>query len=338
MEYTKLGKTDLNVSRLCLGTMGFGDSSKGQHTWTLNENKSKEIIKRALDLGINFIDTAILYSNGTCEQYIGRAIKEFAKREDIIIASKFFPMTDDEIANNVSVKEHINKLLDKSLENLGMDYIDLYILHAWDYNSPIEEIMKTLNEAVLEGKIRYIGISNCYAWQVAKANNIAKNNNWAEFVSVQGHYNLIFREEEREMIPFCNEENIALTPYSALAAGRLSKYLDENSKRMQEDSYAKGKYDSTAFQDSIIINRVTELAKKYNVSMTQISLAWLLTKVTSPIVGATKISHIEDSVAALDVKLTYDDIIYLEEEYVPHKLVGLMNSAKQLSINAKSNL
>lgn len=338
MKYAKLGKTDLNVSRLCLGTMGFGAANEGQHTWTLNEKESKEIIKRALDLGINFIDTAILYSNGTSEQYIGRAIKEFAKREDVIIASKFFPRTLDEIEGNVSVKEHINKLLDKSLENLGMDYIDLYILHAWDYNSPIEEIMRTLNEAVLKGKIRYIGISNCYAWQVAKANNIARNNNWAEFVSVQGHHNLLFREEEREMIPFCKDEDIALTPYSALAAGRLSKHPDENSKRMQEDSYAKGKYDSTAVQDAIIINRVMELANKYDVSMTEISLAWLLTKVTCPIVGATKISHIETAVAALNIQFTREDITYLEEEYVPHKLVGLMNSTKQLNINAKSNL
>lgn len=204
MEYTKLGKTDLNVSRLCLGTMGFGASNVGQHTWTLDEEKSKETIKRALDLGINFIDTAIGYSNGTSEQYIGRAIKEYARREDIILATKFFPRTQDEIANNVSGKDHINKLLNMSLQNLGTDYIDLYIYHFWDYNTPIEEIMEALNETVKIGKVRHIGISNCFAWQITKSNYIARMNGFAEFVSIQGHYNLLFREEEREMIPYCN--------------------------------------------------------------------------------------------------------------------------------------
>ena len=336
MNYTKLGNSDLNVSRICLGTMGFGDATAGQHTWTINEEETRKIIKHALDLGVNFIDTAILYSNGTCEQYIGRAIRDYAKREDVVIATKFYPMTPDELSAGISVKEHINKLLEQSLANLGMEYIDLYILHAWDYNASIEEIMETLNEAVLSGKVRYIGISNCYAWQIAKANNIAKNHGWAQFVSIQGHYNLLFREEEREMVPYCHEENIALTPYSALAAGRLAKHPGETSKRMEEDTYAKGKYDTTAEQDRIIIDRVVELSEKYGVTMTQISLAWLLTKVTSPVVGSTKLSHIDGAVAAVDLKLSDDDIAYLEEAYVPHRLVGLMANSSQLNKNAKA--
>ncbi|PJI06933.1 MULTISPECIES: aldo/keto reductase [Clostridium] len=324
MEYTKLGKTDLNVSRLCLGTMGFGAANVGQHTWTLDEEKSKQIIKRALDLGINFIDTAIGYSNGTSEQYVGRAIKECAKREDIILATKFFPRTPDEIENNVSAREHINKLLDMSLKNLSTDYIDLYIYHFWDYNTPIEDIMEALNGTVKSGKVRYIGISNCFAWQIAKANCIAKMNGWSQFQSIQGHYNLLFREEEREMIPYCREENIAITPYSPLASGRLVKPRTETSKRLEEDTYAKGKYAGAARQDAIIIDRVAELAEKKGMTRIQIALGWLLTKVTSPVVGTTKISHVEDAVKAISVKLTAEEIAYLEEAYVPHKLVGLM--------------
>lgn len=324
MEYVKFGKTDLNVSRLCLGTMGFGAATVGQHTWTLDEEKSKEIIRHALDLGINFIDTAIGYSNGTSEQYIGKAIKEYLKRENIILATKFFPRTQEEIENNISGKEHINKLLDMSLKNLDTDYIDLYIYHFWDYNTPIEEVMETLNNAVKAGKVRYIGISNCYAWQIAKANYIAKMNGWAEFVSIQGHYNLLFREEGREMIPYCKEENIAITPYSPLASGRLVKASTETSKRLEEDTYAKGKYDATAKQDAIIINRVAELAEKKGLTRIQIALGWLLTKVTAPIVGATKLSHIYDAVSAFSAKLTEEEIAYLEEAYIPHKLVGVM--------------
>ena len=324
MEYTKLGRTDLNVSRLCLGTMGFGASNVGQHTWTLDEDKSKEIIKHALDLGINFIDTAIGYSGGTSEQYVGRAIKEYAKREEIVLATKFFPRTPDEIAKHISGKDHINRLLDMSLQNLDTDYIDLYIYHMWDYHTLIEEVMETMNEAVKSGKVRHIGISNCYAWQIAKANAIAKMNGWAEFVSIQGHYNLLFREEEREMIPYCKEENIAITPYSPLASGRLVKPPTETTKRQEEDSFAKGKYDVTAKQDTIIIERVAELADKKGMTRIQIALGWLLSKVTAPVIGATKISHIDDAVSAVSVKLTSEEIAYLEEVYVPHKLVGVM--------------
>lgn len=255
---------------------------------------------------------------------MGRALKDFARREDVVVATKFVPRSGDEIAAGVTGQQHIAKLLDTSLQHLGMDYVDLYIYHMWDYNTPIYDIMEGLNNAVRAGKVRYIGISNAYAYQLAKANAIAEQNGFAKFVSIQGHYNLIFREEEREMARLCAEDNIAMTPYSALAGGRLSKRPGETSKRLEEDSYAKGKYDATAEQDGKIIQRVAELADKHGVSMTEISLAWLLTKVTSPVVGATKLHHIEGAAKAVDLELTAEELAYLEEPYVPHRLVGVM--------------
>lgn len=324
MEYTKLGNSNLVISRICMGCMGFGDPQKGMHSWTLEEEESRKIIKYGLDAGINFFDTAMGYQNGTSEEFVGRAIRDFAKRDEIVLATKFLPRTQYEIELGVTGQKHIANMLDASLKRMNTDYIDLYIYHMWDYNTPIEEIMEGLNNVVKAGKARAIGISNCYAWQIAKANGVAKINGWEEFVSVQGHYNLIFREEEREMAPYCREENIAMTPYSALASGRLSKHPGEVSKRLREDIFAKGKYDATQKQDDIIINRVAELAAKKGVSMTEISLAWLLTKVTSPIVGATKKCHIDGAIAAINVRLTQEEIGYLEELYQPHKLVGVM--------------
>lgn len=320
----KLGNSDLNVSRICLGCMGFGDPENGMHSWTLNEEETRKIIKLALDNGINFFDTAIGYQNGTSEQYLGRALKDFAKREEVYIATKFLPISSEDINNNISMKEHIKDSLNQSLNNLGVEYVDLYIYHMWDYNSDIEEVLETLNELINERKIRYIGISNCFAYQLAKANAICEKKGWAKFISIQGHYNLIFREEEREMVKLCYEDNIALTPYSSLASGRLSRRLNETSKRLEEDEFAKTKYDLTKNQDEKIIKRVEELADKHNVSMSEISLAWLLTKVTSPIVGATKPHHVETAVKSVDLKLTPDEIKYLEELYVPHKLVGVL--------------
>ena len=330
MKYTKLGNSDLNVSRICMGCMGFGDPNNGMHTWTLNEEESRKIIKAGIDNGINFFDTAIGYQNGTSEQYVGRAIKDFADREDMIIATKFLPRTEDEIRNNVSGQDHIKKMVDTSLSNLNLDYIDLYIYHMWDYNTPLYDILDGLNSIVEEGKVRYIGISNCFAWQLAKANALAEKEGFQKFVSVQGHYNLIFREEEREMIPYCKSENIGLTPYSSLASGRLSKMPDESSKRLKEDYYATKKYESTEEQDSVIIRRVIDLAREYDVSMSEISLAWLETKVDSPIMGATKLKHIETGVNSVELKLSEDDIKYLEEPYKAHDLVGVMadNQAK----------
>lgn len=324
MEYIKLGNSDLMVSRICLGCMGFGDSEKGMHKWTLNEEKSAEIIKAALDAGINFFDTAIAYQNGTSEKYVGSAIRKYVEREDVVIATKFLPRTAEEIESGISASEHIKKSLDASLSNLGMDYVDLYIYHMWDYNTPIEEIMEALNDVISEGKVRYIGISNCFAWQLEKANMIAEMNGWNKFISVQDHYNLIFRETEREMAGCCRDGNIAMTPYSALASGRLVKAKSESSERLEKDSFAKGKYDATADVDGIIIDRVAEIAEKRGMTRIQVALGWLLTKTASPVVGATKISHVEEAVKAVGVTLSDEEISYLEEPYVPHKLVGVM--------------
>jgi len=253
-----------------------------------------------------------------------------------VVATKFLPRTAEEIEGGVSGQQHIENMINTSLRNLGMDYVDLYIYHMWDWNTPIEDILDGLNRVVKAGKARYIGISNCFAWQLAKANAIAEKEGFAKFVSVQGHYNLIFREEEREMAPYCAEENIALTPYSALASGRLSRKPGENgTKRAAEDAYAKFKYDATAQQDSVIINRVAALAEQRGVSMTEISLAWLLEKVTAPVVGATKPHHIEGAAKAVDLELTAEEIAYLEEPYVPHALAGVMAQNKRENAQEK---
>lgn len=319
-----------------MGCMGFGDAARGQHSWTIDEEHSREIIKRGLELGVNFYDTAIAYQSGTSEQYVGRAIRDFAKREDVVIATKFLPRTPEEIEQGISGQQHIENMIDTSLKNLGMDYVDLYIYHMWDWQTDIYDIMDGLNRIVKAGKARYIGISNCFAWQIAKANALAEKEGFAKFISIQGHYNLIFREEEREMAPYCEEENIALTPYSALASGRLSrKPGDGDTKRAAEDTYAKFKYDATADQDDLIINRVAELAEKHDVSMTEISLAWLLTKVTAPVVGATKLHHIEGAAKAVDMNLTAEEITYLEEPYVPHTLAGVMAQNKSAAAKKK---
>ena len=245
MKYVQLGNSDLKVSRVCLGCMGFGEAEKGMHSWTLPEEESKEIIKYALDNGINFFDTAMGYQGGTSEEFLGKAIREYAKRQDVVIATKFIPRTMEQIKGGITARQHIETCLNSSLKRLEMDYVDLYILHMWDYNTPVEETMEILHEMIQAGKVKYIGISNCYAWQIAKANEIAKANGWETFISVQNHYNLIFREEEREMASYCQEENIAMTPYSSLASGRLAKHPGEQSKRLSEDKYAKGKYDGS---------------------------------------------------------------------------------------------
>ena len=324
MQYTRLGNSELEVSRICMGCMGFGDAGNGQHSWTINEEYSREIIRRGLELGVNFFDTAIGYQSGTSEQYLGRALKDFAERDSVVVATKFLPRTPEEIEAGVTGQVHIERMINTSLKNLGMDHVDLYIYHMWDYETPLYDIMDGLNRVVKAGKARYIGISNCFAYQLAKANALAEKEGFAKFVSVQGHYNLIFREEEREMAKLCAEDHIAMTPYSALAGGRLSRHPGETSKRQAEDGYAKFKYDATAKQDGIIINRVAELSERHGVSMTEVSLAWLLGKVTAPVVGATKLHHIEGAAKAVDLTLTPEEITYLEEKYVPHRLVGVM--------------
>lgn len=324
MQYTKLGNSDLTVSRICMGCMGFGDASTGQHSWTLGEAESREIIRYGLENGINFYDTAIAYQRGSSERYVGKALRDMAKRDDVVVATKFLPRTQQQISDGLSGQHAIAQSLDQSLQNLGMDYVDLYICHIWDYNTPILDVLDALHRAVKAGKVRAIGISNCHAWQLAKANAIAQHENLTPFVSVQSHYNLIMREDERELFGLCAEDNIALTPYSALASGRLSRLEGVESLRLKEDAYAKGKYDTTAEQDRIIIDRVAELAARRCVSMTEISLAWLLTKVTAPVVGATKKHHIDGAVKAVNLTLSDDEIRYLEESYQPHRLVGVM--------------
>ncbi len=335
MDYQKLGNSDLNVSRICMGCMGFGEAGNGQHSWTVDEVHSREIIKRGLELGVNFFDTAIAYQSGTSEKYLGRALWDYAKRDQMVVATKFLPRTQEDIQLGITGQQHIERMLNRSLANLGMDYVDLYIYHMWDYNTPLYDIMDGLNRVVRAGKARYIGISNCYAWQLAKANALAEKEGFARFVLVQGHYNLIFREEEREMAKLCREDHIAMTPYSALAGGRLAKRPGETSKRLLEDDYARLKYDKTAGPDGVIIGRVEELAEKRGVSMTEVALAWLLTKVTAPVVGATKLHHIEGAAKAVDLKLSESEISYLEEPYIPHSLVGVM--AQNTSESAKES-
>ncbi len=324
MKYTKLGKSDLEVSRICLGCMGFGDASTGQHRWTVDEEQTREIIRHSLELGINFFDTAIAYQAGTSERFVGKALRDMARRDDYVIATKFTPRTQEEIDAGVSGQKHIENYLNQSLANLGLEYVDLYIYHMWDYHTPMEEIMEGLHNAVKAGKTRYIGISNCFAWQLAKANAYARAQGLTEFISIQGHYNLIAREEEREMAPFCASEGIAMTPYSALAGGRLSRRPGERTARLDLDEYAKFKYDATAQADGRIIERVAKLAGRRGVSMTEVSLAWLLTKVAAPVVGATKTSHVDGAAKATELELTAEEIDYLEELYRPHALVGVM--------------
>lgn len=324
MKYINLGDSELNVSRICMGCMGFGEAGNGQHHWTIDEASSREIIKKGLDLGINFFDTAIGYQNGTSEQYLGRILNDLTVRRDVIVATKFLPRTSEEIDKGITGQRHIEKMIDQSLYNLGMDYIDLYIYHMWDYKTPLYDIMEGLNNVIKAGKARYIGISNCFAFQIAKANALAEKEGFKKFISVQGHYNLIFREEEREMAKFCREENVSMTPYSPLAGGRLSKHPGESSKRLREDNYARMKYDATSDQDRVIIERVAELAEKHGVSMTEISLAWILGKVTAPVVGATKVHHVEDASKAVELILSDEEVRFLEEPYVPHRLVGVM--------------
>lgn len=306
-----------------MGCLGYGEPT-ARHPWTLGQEASEEIIKCALERGINFFDTAMSYADGTSEIFLGQTIRKLSRRQDVVLATKFATRTEEERAAGTDGKQHVLNCLEASLKRLNTDYVDLYILHMWDYHTPIEEIMEGLSLAVKQGKARAIGASNCYAWQLEKANAIAEKNGWAKFVSMQGHYNLIFREEEREMNPCCRENGIALTPYSPLASGRLVKPKTETSKRLETDSFAKGKYERTQAQDEIIIDRVAEVAHKNGLTNTQVALGWLLQKAEAPVIGATKLRHIEEAVSAVGVTLSEEDIRYLEEPYVPHKLVGVM--------------
>ncbi|MDR0585123.1 MAG: aldo/keto reductase [Treponema sp.] len=334
MDFVKLGNSGMDVSRICLGCMGFGDVNSGFIGWVAGKKESKEAILGAYDLGINFFDTANCYSCGTSEEYLGEAVRELP-REKIVIATKVFvPMRMEGEGENkrtapngggLSRKEIIFEA-EQSLKRLGLDYIDLYIIHRWDYNTPIEETMSALDDLVKSGKVRYIGASAMYAWQFQKAQYTAEKHNWTKFISMQNHYNRMYREEEREMIPLCIDQKIACTPFSPLACGRLSRDWSITSKRSETDAVYKAIYLPSAEIDKPIAERVAELAGKYGVTMSQIALAWLLSKpyVAAPIIGGTKLDYIKDGVKALDITLTVEEIKYLEEPYLPHKVAGII--------------
>ncbi|GIP43587.1 oxidoreductase [Paenibacillus sp. J45TS6] len=324
MEYVKLGNTGLDVSKLCLGCMGFGDAKHWVHPWVLDEEGSRTIIKKALDVGINFFDTANWYSIGKSEEFLGRALKDYANRDEMVIATKVWGRMHEGPNGAGLSRKAIMSEIDKSLKRLGTDYVDLYIIHRWDYNTPIEETMEALHDIVKAGKARYIGASAMFAWQFQKALHVAEKNGWTKFVSMQNHLNLIYREEEREMLPLCKEEKIGVTPYSPLASGRLTRDWSETTLRSETDQIQKSKYDGTMDADRIVVERVASIAEKLGVPRTQIALAWLLQKegVTSPIIGATKISHLEVAVESLSVTLSPKEIEFLEEPYVPHPIVG----------------
>lgn len=324
MEYVKLGRTGLDVSKLALGCMSYGDPSFEQFKWVLEEADARKVMKHAIDLGINFFDTANTYSNGASEEIVGRALKDFARREDIVLATKvFFQMRPDRPNSSGLSRKEIMYEVEQSLRRLGTDYIDLLYIHRWDYNTPIEETMRALNDLVTAGKVCYIGASAMYAWQFQKAQYVADKHGWVQFVAMQNHYNLLYREEEREMIPLCKDMGVGLTPYSPLAAGRLSRDWTATTKRAEVDKIVKAKYDSTVASDKIIVDRVGELAQKYNTTRTGIALAWQWHKgVVAPIIGPTKEAYLDDAVNALAVYLAEEDVKYLEEPYIPHKVMG----------------
>ena len=320
MEYVKLGNSELEVSRLCVGCMSFGDPASKMHAWTLNPEESEAIIKHALDLGINFFDTANTYSAGTSEEYLGRAIKNNVARDKVVLASKVY-FNEGHLS-----KEAITREIDGTLKRLGTDYLDLYIIHRFDYDTPIEETMEALHSLVKAGKVRALGASAMYGYQFYNMQLAARDNGWTPFVSMQDHYNLLYREDERELIPICDQMNVARTPYSPLAAGRLCRLeWKTDTLRSKTDTTAASKYDSTQQTDYQIVLRVHELAERYGATMTQIALAWQFAKgVTSPIIGATKAKYFDDAAQSLDIKLKDEDISYLEELYLPHKIVGAL--------------
>lgn len=323
MDFVRLGSTGLEVSRLCLGCMTYGTPSS--RPWMLDEEGSRPFIRRALELGVNFFDTANIYSDGTSEEILGRALKEFARREDVVIATKvFFAMRTGPNCCGLSRKAIMTEI-DQSLRRLGTDYIDLYQIHRWDDRTPIEETLEALNDVIKAGKARYIGASSMYAWQFARALSVADRNGWPRFATMQNHFNLLYREEEREMLPLCEAEGIGVLPWSPLARGRLARGWNESSKRIETDQYAKILYDATADADRRIVERVGEIAAMRGVHRAQVALAWLAQNpvVTSPIVGASKLGHLEDAVAALSLRLTPEEIAALEQLYVPHPVAGI---------------
>ena len=324
MDYVKLGQTGLKVSRVCLGCMTYGVPDRGAHSWTLDEEKSRPFIQRALELGINFFDTANTYSDGTSEEIVGRALRDFARREEVVIATKvYYAMREGPNARGLSRKSILTEI-DASLRRLGTDYIDLYQIHRWDKYTPIEETLEALHDVIKAGKARYIGASSMYAWQFSKSQYVARLNGWTRFASMQNHYNLLNREEEREMMPLCEAEGVGVLPWSPLARGRLTRDWGETSNRMETDEYGKTLYVASEESDRRIVERVGEIAAKRGVPRAQVALAWVAQKpfVTAPIVGATRPHHLDDAIAALSLNLTPEEISSLEEPYVPHPVAG----------------
>jgi 1-deoxyxylulose-5-phosphate synthase len=320
MEYARLGSTGMKVSRICLGCMSYGQTRKTE--WALDEEQSRLYFQRALEMGINFFDTANVYSNGLSEEITGRALRDFASRDEVVIATKVRLEMGPGPNDRGLSRKHIMSSIDASLKRLGTDYVDLYQIHRWDYETPIEETMEALNDVVRAGKARYIGGSAMYAWQFAKALYTSDLHGWARFISMQNHYNLIYREEEREMIPLCLDQRIAVIPFSPLARGWLARQPTEETLRSQNDGLIKERYDR---QDNMtIIQRVSDVAEKRGVPMAQVALAWMLSRqaVTSPIIGATKPHHLDDAIAALSVQLGSEEIQYMEEAYLPHPVIG----------------
>ncbi|WP_437716299.1 aldo/keto reductase [Sorangium sp. So ce448] len=326
MDYVKLGRSGLDVSRICLGTMGFGVPQPNFHQWVLNYDDSRTIIRRAYEAGVNFFDTANTYSAGTSEEFVGRALNELNDRDRLVVATKvYFRMHDGPNGMGLSRKA-IHSEVDKSLKRLGMDYIDLLQIHRWDYATPIEETMAALHDLVKAGKVLYLGASAMKAYQLLRAQLTADHCGFTRFVSMQNHLNLIYREEEREMLPLCREEGVAVIPYSPLAGGRLTRDWSESTAREASDRVLHAKYDKSMENDRPIVDRLAGIATARGVPRAQAGLAWLLQKegVTAPIVGATKIGHLDDAVAALSVKLTPEEIASLEEPYVPHAVQGAL--------------
>jgi aryl-alcohol dehydrogenase-like predicted oxidoreductase len=328
MNYVRLGNSGLKVSRLCLGCMSYGVPERGAHPWTLPEEQSRPFLKRALELGINFFDTANVYSDGTSEEIVGRALRDYAKRDEIVIATKAYnPWRDRPNTGGLSRKA-IFAAIDDSLRRLGTDYVDLYQTHRWDYETPIEETLEALHDLVKSGKVRYLGASSMHAWQFAKALYLADRRGWARFVSMQPHYNLLYREEEREMLKLCLAEGVGVIPWSPLARGRLARaWSDEPaSARAATDAYGKTLYTKTAEADRAVVEAVGAVAARRSVPPAQIALAWMLSRpaITSPIVGATKPHHLDDAVAALSLTLTPEEIVEVEAPYVPHGVAGFV--------------
>lgn len=325
MEHVKLGRTGLEVSRICLGCMSYGDSSRGGHPWVLPEEESRSFIKKALEAGINFFDTANVYSVGSSEEFLGRALHDFAKREDVVIATKVHGRMRPGPNGAGLSRKAIMAELDASLSRLGTDYVDLYQIHRFDHHTPIEETLEALHDVVKAGKVRYIGASSMFAWQFAKALYLADQHGWTRFVSMQNHYNLLYREEEREMMPLCADQGIGVIPWSPLARGRLTRDWDQSTRRSETDAFGSRLYDPES-SDRTVVQRVGELAAERGVPMAQVALAWMLTKpfVTAPIIGATRPHHLDDAVAATELELSEAEISRLEEPYVPHGVVGFV--------------